>query len=191
VAALRGIRKVIYDIAVQHAHHGNSSASDTDHGRNLVPDAGGSGYAERSVPPAIPGAPGARNSTRTWSTLATLDGQLAQRCALTPVHKTILGALDGPEPPRLFDVTPTSCPAGPTQCERYDRSRPHTHFRWSRRKATDRLLTFVESEQTSGKKLRNKTTKIPENDLNIKVVGLTYSKRGRSLEAYRKLSLKK
>ncbi|MGB8199438.1 MAG: hypothetical protein WCF33_07060 [Pseudonocardiaceae bacterium] len=41
-------------------------------------------------------------------TLATLDGQLAQRCALTPVHKTILGALNGPEPPRLFDVTPTS-----------------------------------------------------------------------------------
>ncbi|MFZ0119724.1 MAG: hypothetical protein WAL99_09795 [Pseudonocardiaceae bacterium] len=50
--------------AVQHAHHGNSSASDTDHGRSLDPDAGGSGYAERSVPPATPGAPGARNSTR-------------------------------------------------------------------------------------------------------------------------------
>ena len=71
--------------------------------------------------------------------------------------KTILGALDGPEPPRLFDVTPTSCPAGPTRYERYNRSRPHTHFRWSRRKATDRLLIFVEPDQTSGQQWRNKT----------------------------------
>ncbi len=51
-------------------------------------------------------APGIRPGC-TRSTRATLDGQLAQRCALTPVHKTILGALNGPEPPQLFDVTPT------------------------------------------------------------------------------------
>jgi len=141
--------------AVQHAHHDNSSVSDTDHGRSLDPDAGGSGYAERSVPPATPGAPGARNSTRLHPRHPRRPP--AQRCALTPCTRPSSAPFNGPEPPRLFDVTPTSCPAGPTRCERYNRSRPHTHFRWSGRKATDRLLTFVESEQTSGKKWRNKT----------------------------------
>lgn len=41
-------------------------------------------------------------------TLGTPGGQVAQRYALTPVHKTILGALQLPKPPRFFDVTPTS-----------------------------------------------------------------------------------
>ena len=38
-------------------------------------------------------------------TLATADGQVAQRSATTPGHKTILAALDLPEPPRFYDFT--------------------------------------------------------------------------------------
>lgn len=38
-------------------------------------------------------------------TLATGDGQVAQRSATTPGHKTILAALELPEPPRFFDFT--------------------------------------------------------------------------------------
>jgi len=42
-------------------------------------------------------------------TLATPAGRVAQRSALTPGQKTILDALDLPEPPRFFDfTTPTS-----------------------------------------------------------------------------------
>jgi hypothetical protein len=40
-------------------------------------------------------------------TLATPDGQLAQRSELTPDHKTILAALKLPEPPRFFEFAPT------------------------------------------------------------------------------------
>ena len=36
-------------------------------------------------------------------TLATPDGKVAQRSALTAGQKTILDALDLPEPPRFFD----------------------------------------------------------------------------------------
>ena len=39
-------------------------------------------------------------------TLATADGRVAQRSALTSGHKTILAALDLPEPPRYLDFTP-------------------------------------------------------------------------------------
>jgi hypothetical protein len=38
-------------------------------------------------------------------TLATGDGQVAQRSAATTGQKTILAALDLPEPPRFFDIT--------------------------------------------------------------------------------------
>lgn len=38
-------------------------------------------------------------------TLATGDGQVAQRSATTPGQKTILAALDLPEPPRFYDFT--------------------------------------------------------------------------------------
>ena len=38
-------------------------------------------------------------------TLATADGQVAQRSTLTAGHKTILAALELPEPPRFFDFT--------------------------------------------------------------------------------------
>ncbi len=38
-------------------------------------------------------------------TLATSDGQVAQRSATTPGHKTIWAALDLREPPRFFDFT--------------------------------------------------------------------------------------
>ncbi|MHB1008279.1 MAG: IS1634 family transposase [Dermatophilaceae bacterium] len=38
-------------------------------------------------------------------TLATTDGQVAQRSATTPGQKTILAALELPEPPRFFDFT--------------------------------------------------------------------------------------
>jgi len=38
-------------------------------------------------------------------TLATGDGQVAQRSATTPGQKTILAALELPEPPRFFDFT--------------------------------------------------------------------------------------
>ena len=38
-------------------------------------------------------------------TLATPDGQVAQRTATTPGQKTILTALDLPEPPKFFDFT--------------------------------------------------------------------------------------
>ncbi len=38
-------------------------------------------------------------------TLATADGQVAQRSALTAGQKAILGALKLPEPPRIFDFT--------------------------------------------------------------------------------------
>jgi len=41
-------------------------------------------------------------------TLATGSGTVAQRSLLTPGQKTILTALDLPEPPRFFDFTPTS-----------------------------------------------------------------------------------
>ena len=39
-------------------------------------------------------------------TLATADGRVAQRSAPTSGHKTILAALDLPEPPRYLDFTP-------------------------------------------------------------------------------------
>jgi Transposase DDE domain len=39
-------------------------------------------------------------------TLATADGRVAQRSALTSGHKTIFAALDLPEPPRYLDFTP-------------------------------------------------------------------------------------
>jgi len=38
-------------------------------------------------------------------TLATAEGQVAQRSATTPGQKTILAALELPEPPRFFDFT--------------------------------------------------------------------------------------
>ncbi len=41
-------------------------------------------------------------------TLATGDGQVAQRSTLTAGHKAILTALDLPEPPRFFDFTPAT-----------------------------------------------------------------------------------
>ncbi len=41
-------------------------------------------------------------------TLATGDGQVAQRSTTTPSHKTILAALELPEPPRFFDFTVTT-----------------------------------------------------------------------------------
>jgi DDE family transposase len=41
-------------------------------------------------------------------TLATDHGRVAQRSALTAGHKTILAALELPEPPRYFDFTATS-----------------------------------------------------------------------------------
>nr|MBA2695388.1 transposase [Actinomycetota bacterium] len=40
-------------------------------------------------------------------TLATAEGQVAQRSKLTPGQRTILTALDLPAPPRFFDFTPT------------------------------------------------------------------------------------
>jgi hypothetical protein len=40
-------------------------------------------------------------------TLATADGRVAQRSALTADQKTILAALDLPEPPKYLDFTPT------------------------------------------------------------------------------------
>ena len=39
-------------------------------------------------------------------TLATPDGQVAQRSATTPGQKTILSALALPEPPKFFDFEP-------------------------------------------------------------------------------------
>lgn len=39
-------------------------------------------------------------------TLATANGQVAQRSELTAGHKSILRALNLPEPPRFFDFTP-------------------------------------------------------------------------------------
>ena len=41
-------------------------------------------------------------------TLATADGHVAQRSTTTPGQKTILAALDLPEPPRFFDFTAPS-----------------------------------------------------------------------------------
>jgi IS4 transposase len=41
-------------------------------------------------------------------TLATGDGQVAQRGELRPRQRAILGALGLPQPPRFFDFTPTS-----------------------------------------------------------------------------------
>ncbi len=41
-------------------------------------------------------------------TLATAHGSVAQRSALTPGHKSILAALDLPEPARYFDFTATT-----------------------------------------------------------------------------------
>ena len=39
-------------------------------------------------------------------TLATADGRVAQRSALTSDQKTILATLDLPEPPKYLDFTP-------------------------------------------------------------------------------------
>jgi len=41
-------------------------------------------------------------------TLATSEGRVAQRSELTPGHRSILRALDLPEPPRFFDFTPAA-----------------------------------------------------------------------------------
>jgi len=41
-------------------------------------------------------------------TLATADGQVAQRSELTPGHRSILRALDLADPPRFFDFTPAA-----------------------------------------------------------------------------------
>ena len=41
-------------------------------------------------------------------TLATGDGQVAQRSATTAGQKTILAGLDLPEPPKFFDFTTLS-----------------------------------------------------------------------------------
>jgi Transposase DDE domain len=41
-------------------------------------------------------------------TLATADGRITQRSALTSEHKTVLAALDLPEPPRYLDFTPSN-----------------------------------------------------------------------------------
>lgn len=41
-------------------------------------------------------------------TLATNDGQVAQRSELTPHQRSILRALDLTDPPRFFDFTPTT-----------------------------------------------------------------------------------
>jgi hypothetical protein len=41
-------------------------------------------------------------------TLATADGSVAQRSLTTPGQRTILAALDLPEPPRFFDFTPAA-----------------------------------------------------------------------------------
>ena len=47
-------------------------------------------------------------------TLATGDGRVAQRSALTSDQKTILAALDLPEPPKYLDFTPDTDPAAKT-----------------------------------------------------------------------------
>ncbi len=39
-------------------------------------------------------------------TLATAEGQVAQRSELTPSQRSILRALDLADPPRFFDFTP-------------------------------------------------------------------------------------
>jgi hypothetical protein len=44
-------------------------------------------------------------------TLATTEGRVAQRSALTSGHKTILATLDLPEPPKYLDLTPGTDPA--------------------------------------------------------------------------------
>jgi IS4 transposase len=41
-------------------------------------------------------------------TLATAEGHVAQRTELTPGHRSILRALELPEPPRFFEFSPTS-----------------------------------------------------------------------------------
>ncbi len=41
-------------------------------------------------------------------TLATAEGQIAQRTELTPSHRSILRALELPEPPRFFQFSPTT-----------------------------------------------------------------------------------
>ncbi len=40
-------------------------------------------------------------------TLATAEGQAAQRTTLTDGQRQILAQLELPEPPRFFDFTPT------------------------------------------------------------------------------------
>jgi Transposase DDE domain len=41
-------------------------------------------------------------------TLATNEGTVSQRTELTPGHRRILGALELPEPPRFYDLTPAT-----------------------------------------------------------------------------------
>ena len=57
-------------------------------------------------------------------TLATADGRVAQRSATTPGQKTILAALELPEPPRFFDFTVATAATEPRPARRAAASRP-------------------------------------------------------------------
>ena len=50
--------------------------------------------------------PAPRTRPHAPVTLATTDGRVAQRSALTSDHKTVLPDLDLPEPPKYLDFTP-------------------------------------------------------------------------------------
>ena len=56
-------------------------------------------------------------------TLATADGRVAQRSALTGDQKTILAALDLPEPPKYLDFTPIDSAPRPTDAPAHTRRR--------------------------------------------------------------------
>ena len=77
-------------------------------------------------------------------TLATADGRVAQRSTTTAGQKTILAALDLPEPPRFLDFTPFDprgrLTAPPTPSAVVTRPQPAIpRFPWSTPKSGDRV----------------------------------------------------
>ena len=85
----------------------DSTAGPFPQGRSLssITDAGVISKQPFSVRRPCVGLLGCELDRMHLVTLATADGQVAQRSATTSGQKAILAALDLPEPPRFFDFT--------------------------------------------------------------------------------------
>ena len=87
-------------------------------------------------------------------TLATADGRVAQRSALTSDQKTILAALDLPEPPKYLDFTPgdsprrrlTAPPGSPGSCSNTTQTGSSRVCAGQRRNSAIRVPTICGSQ---------------------------------------------